>query len=665
MKVLTDPRTSGRRRVNPIAEKRRIRMAEVNLAFFADEMLGIRLGDHHLEWADLLRRHYSMAVMAARGFGKSAFFSYAYPLWRSWRADNELGLLFTAESSQVAELMRIIKDGKRFVDDDGVLWELPAAAKLPDLAPIVPKTYRRTWTSEKLRFLNGSGFEGRTFGKEARSRHVQWIVCDDVQPKDVQWSDAVRQRTLDFHERDVEPMLLPGGQMVAVGTPLHSADLFTKLRKNEEYGYAEFPAIVRGDDGKPRSLWEEFRPMAWIRKKRRGMSSIAFSQEYLLRPATGAASLFPPKLLEQGHRPDLAMRPSLETINSLGWAVFFGVDLAISAEVGADYTVIAVLAVDERGNRYLIDLLRAHGMPFRSQLRLIHEAHVRYQPEMIFIESNQMQRVWSDELIRETDLPIRPYQTTASGKHSLEYGLPGLRTLFENGKFFIPRGDEYSQAKADVFEEELGNIIFEGGRVVSVGQHDDTVMGGWIGDQAVRAGGAFFLGDLEDEGVLSDDELDKLEAEEEQAGEEYEGDPHGFLESVEGEDEDGDEGDEIPSVEPDDAAMAFRAGTEAGFGDDADVDDGPDEGDDPEVGWMALAGDDEEPEPHPQAQPQPRAAPGDGVMAHLPSEQDREQLIDAWNDLSAGVESGRIAKAVDAYGRDEVKSALRTLLGLA
>jgi hypothetical protein len=125
---------------------------------------------------------------------------------------------------------------------------------------------------------------------------------------------------------------------------------------------------------------------------------------------------------------------------------------------------------------------------------------------MFHIEANQMQRVWPQELRRETDIPIRSFFTTgitpkkpwrkgmtsiAVNKHHIDRGIPSLRMSFENKKWRIPRGDERSIELTDQWMGELQCMSIHSGKVVSVGEHDDLCLATWFCDVAIRMGGGF------------------------------------------------------------------------------------------------------------------------------------------------------------------------------
>ncbi|RYF15559.1 MAG: hypothetical protein EOO77_13290 [Oxalobacteraceae bacterium] len=171
-----------------------------------------------------------------------------------------------------------------------------------------------------------------------------------------------------------------------------------------------------------------------------------------------------------------------------GVSLFMGVDFALSAETGADYTVVFVMGVDDAGNRYWVDIVREHGMGYKRQLSLINSVARRYEIQLAVLEANQAQRIFGDELINKTDLPIKKYNTGVE-KHSLSKGIPGLRILLENKKMRIPRGDRKSVEMTDLVIEEFGGFTYVDGKLESVGEHDDLCLGAWLANIAVKSGG--------------------------------------------------------------------------------------------------------------------------------------------------------------------------------
>jgi len=84
-----------------------------------------------------------------------------------------------------------------------------------------------------------------------------------------------------------------------------------------------------------------------------------------------------------------------------------------------------------------------------------------------------------------TDLPVREFVTGRKKAH-LEEGVPGLRVLFENRKFKIPRGDQRSIEITNILVRELNAFGFMEGKVQGIGEHDDTVMALYIANEAIK-----------------------------------------------------------------------------------------------------------------------------------------------------------------------------------
>ena len=506
MTTLNDPRLASQKSINIPLEQARLRMMETNLAFFCSEALGMLVGDHHMEWAELASKYSKVAIQASRDHGKSAFWSYAYPLWQSWRVDKADGVIVANTQDQSYNFLDLMQNGKRYVDDKGVEWYLPACPDIPVFQGLIPPNTDRNWSKGAMRFTNGSMIKAKAFGTKFRGLHPTWIVVDDPLGDETAFSETVREKDKAIFLRAITPMLVPSGQMIVVGTPMHGNDLHAMLSINPEYFHKKYPALIENEQGEEVPLWATRYSVEVIRAREREVGALAFAQEYMLKPISNETSLFPPSLFEQHLDDTIVMRPTAREIKDQGWTVYMGVDFAMSASVSADYTVITVLGVDQYKNRTILDLVRVKGMSFQNQLELIKDTWRKYDADMVFCESNQMQRIFGEELARTTDMPVYQFHTSASGKNSLNSGVPALRTLIENGKIIFPVGDEYSNRNIRTLITEMTSFAWVEGKLRGVGNHDDCVMSLWIADQAVRKG-AFTFGFAE--GEVDEEEVDE------------------------------------------------------------------------------------------------------------------------------------------------------------
>lgn len=485
-------------------------LIQASCAFFAQELLTgpmeapyngrFLISEHHEEWDELVTKHRRLCILAPRDHGKTFFFNFAYPLWKAWTIPNGSGYIFSATADQAEIILDAIKN--EIENNPRLQWLKPRKKSL--------------WSKRAIRLTNGHRIYARGFGTRVRGAHPHWIVVDDALNDETAYSETVRKKQNDYFYTAITNMIIPTGQIVVVGTPFHAADLYGELENNTQYKFKRYRAL--NDDGEP--LWPDRYSKERLEARREEIGSIRFGREFQCVPIADEMSLFPRYLFvgTPTEQPTLKLGMSASFWNKLGIVRFMGVDFAMSSNVKADYTVIWVMGLDKHGNRWIVDIFREKGLGYQDQLSHIVRMARKYDPALIYLEANQMQRIFGDELIRTTDLPIKKF-TTGVEKNTLDKGVPSLRVLLENGKFRIPRGDRRSVELTDTWINEMRNFTFTEGKLQSVGTHDDTVMGCWICDQAVRQGGfSFSFGEGED--ANADLEADLMGEEEVEAAQE-------------------------------------------------------------------------------------------------------------------------------------------------
>lgn len=473
------------------------KMMRASPVYFAQQMLTgppeapyhgkFVVNGHHLEWDKLAVSEERLCILAPRDHGKSFTLNRAFPIWRgAYGKQGELGYIFSANQDRANEMLQSIVE------------ELTTN---PKLAHLVPVDWERRWSKRRIKFTTGVELRVRGFGVKVRGGHPQWIICDDVLPDETIYSETVRNKSTDYFLSAISNMVVPGGQIIVVGTPFHAADLYSTLRTNGVYKMWERPAL---DPTTNVPLWPLRYSVERLEKKKKEIGSVRFTREYLVRPMSDDMSLFPSYLFDgvPTKQHNVCMGKPLAYYKALGIrAVYIGVDIALSAETGADYFVIFVIGRDGDGNRWIVDIIREKGVPYTKQLDMIVETSHRYDAALVFVEANQAQRVWGDELIRTTDIPVKKFTTTGRGKsagksmsqtankNDLEKGVPSLRPLLENKKWRIPVGDAASVEKATLWIAEMTSFGWVDGKVQGIGSHDDLVMSCFFADQAVRRGG--------------------------------------------------------------------------------------------------------------------------------------------------------------------------------
>jgi len=448
-------------------------------AFFAETMLNMEVVGHHKSWSKILSSNNKMAIEAPRDHGKSFFFSFAYAIWRgyyNWIPTAlkgskfksiprvSIGYIFSNTQDQAIKLLEFVKH------------EIETNEKLRHLLP----KEKDSWSKMEIKLSNGAIIRARGWGVSVRGAHPVWIIADDCLNDETIYSDLTRRKQIDYFYSAVTPMLVPYGQLIVVGTPFHQEDLYASLARNKEYSFFKFPAF----DEKGKALWPTRYTKEMLLKRQREVGSTRFAREYLCDPISDDASLFPDKILRDCLNPNYEMPTYLTKEEKGHLQVYMGVDLAISSTVGADYTVITTLGVDKHKTRWLLNITRKKGLSMNEQLRIIQDIAHKFNPVRIYIENNGFQRVFTDELIRSTDLPVVGFTTSASIKNSAEKGVLSLQVLFENGKFQIPRKTEDDREKTDPLLSELRSYSYVDGKLQGLGAHDDCVMSLWLANSA-------------------------------------------------------------------------------------------------------------------------------------------------------------------------------------
>lgn len=489
-----------------------------SLAYFAKHVLRMDVDDFHVLLSEAIDDHKRLGIQAYRDAGKSAFFSYAFPIWQAWRAPGTITYVFSATARLANELLKKIKKGDRFTDPDtGEQAGLFALEEISELAHLVD-IKNCTWNNDEIELSNGSRIIARGWGGAQRGPHPHAIVCDDVLDEKALWSPLQREKGVDFLRTAITNMVAKKGWIIVVGTPFHEEDIYGWVEQNPVYQFYKFPGLIEDESGPLASDGKKYLALIPYRhdveellERRREIGEVAFAREILCQPITDNLSLFPSKLFigdVMAHH--VIWRPSPLQIRAWGWETYIGVDVAESSEVGADYFVITVIALDRDGNRYIIDNFRARGMGFQEQLTAIADYSQRYRPITVFVEANAMQRIWPKEIIRTTDIPVRPFYTGAQNKNSLATGVPSLRILLENGKLRFARGDAAAIDATDIYISELRKFGWYQGKLQGIGAHDDCVMSLWIAIEASREATFKFV--FPDQADLDEGRTEVLEA---------------------------------------------------------------------------------------------------------------------------------------------------------
>ena len=458
-----------------------------NLTYFITSvMLDFQISWHHLEWGDLVHRHNKLCIEAARDHGKSYYFSNAYPAWQLYRysrpkrsqyskrpikSNSNRGYLFSFSLQQSVDLMEILKNT---IEGNDILRDR-----------LVPDGKNSgAWASTNIVCKNGARLTCKGFGSSVRGAHPYWIVVDDGLKDNVIYSQLQRQKSIDYFHSVIMNMLVPGGQIIVVGTPFHASDLYGDLKSKSKtatgsdkgWFVIEYPAIF--PDG--RILWPQRWSFLDLMEKRTTQGNIIFSRENLCRPITNESSIFPLKVLERTlvGMENYTLVKNVDDFPMNFSKVVVGCDFSISANVGADYTVFTVWGVTEDRDMYLLHIYRDKGKTFHEQMQILKGINIRFRPHCMVLEQNTFQQIFVQESDKQ-GMPVIGH-TTGIDKYDLKTGWPGIAILMERGKMHIPVGDKYSEDMKDLIFSDLGSVAFTDKGLCSVSEHDDISSSIWL-----------------------------------------------------------------------------------------------------------------------------------------------------------------------------------------
>jgi len=460
----------------------------LNLNYFvATVMPEFEMNWHHIEWFNLVQIHKYVCFIAARDHSKSFSFSAgAYPAWKLYRYHKNTrfkrypkeltfgkGIIITNEYSLAKEHLKTLKEN---IENNDIL----RAALKP--------TGKDGWGKEEIICKNGARLAVKSYGSKMRGFHPGWVVPDDFLNDSNLYSQDQREKYINYFHSVIMNAIVPGGQVVVVGTPFSDLDLYADLKQKPGWKVFEYPAIF--PDG--RLLWEGRYDVDTLLEKLDTQGSIIFSREILVKPVTSESTIFPYKLVSRAfvgmEKYKLVKNRSNFPVNFRKIAV--GVDIARSANVGADFFVWTVMGIDSQGTYWLIAMGREKGLTYNQQLGLLKRVHRDFRPDIIGIEDNQMQTFLLDGG-KESNLPVVGL-TTNKNKYDLRGGIPGMVLLFEQDKMRFPRGDSYSINMTDIVVSEFTSIAWTEKGLEGVGAHDDTVLSIWKAIQALNYTGAGF-----------------------------------------------------------------------------------------------------------------------------------------------------------------------------
>lgn len=430
--------------------------------------------------------HENRLLLWPRDHGKSRYSAF-YAAWETVRDPATTIIYASATAEKAEEQLRFIKS---ILDSKVVRRYFPGL--------LHPEEGRReSWNKTSIvvdhPYRKSEGVVDSTImtcglEKTITGKHCKRLLLDDI---------VVPENNTELGRRDVNnwaaqaaSIMSAESSMLVVGTRYHPMDAYQVMMdmdfedpiENEDGEIAleevKMFTVMQDDvevDGEflwPRQQRKDgkyfgFNPRILARKKavyEANNQITQFYAQYYNDPNDKSTAPISRDLFRHYKREELEQIAGVWMIKGKPCWLYGAVDMAASTKDRADYTVVVVGAIDDEGNRYVVDIKRFKTQRASAIFDAIRDSYVAYQFKKLRIEAVSGFRLVAQDLAdRLTDegvrIPIDLYiPPNTDGKFARVNGI--LEPLYQSGAVYHYRG-----GNCQVLEDEL----------VSVNPlHDDT-----------------------------------------------------------------------------------------------------------------------------------------------------------------------------------------------
>lgn len=472
----------------------------------------------------------NIMLLSPRFHAKSQCFTINYPIWEIYKNPNVRIMIVSANEDIAVSFNRAIMNqleyNQKLVDELGYM-----RPKFPQKWGEKTIIVKRD-TKEKDPTIAAIGAGGKLI-----SRRADIIIVDDLLDIENARTKTARNKTLEWFENVLLPILEDNGRLILVGTAWYRDDLYDTLWKDSKfdiklklkalmymgsyfeekrndqntsesevrhipYDLHEFPLALDAQklfaepvqrryqlykNLKGGVLWEEKWSFEKLMKKKENMNNSSFMRQYLNEPVIEEEKVFKEiyikKALDLGSSKSLVPEwdnfdtpPGFSSYGTLITAV--GIDLAISKKDTAANSAIAVWGLGKGRVRHPLWLDYGRWSTDETKQRIIEVYH-NFHPVKVRVENIAYQEMFRQELAEE--IPVEGFQTSAGKKFNPETGLAHISGLMEQGKLSMPADktnkDYYMKIKQLLFEMQVYTYDTHAG---------DLLMASWFAIDALR-----------------------------------------------------------------------------------------------------------------------------------------------------------------------------------
>lgn len=332
-------------------------------------------------------------VAAPRGTAKSTVSSLILPLWRAAFKPQDEDLFIVIISESQTQSINFLSRIKYHLENSSTFKRL--------FGDMGPSTAKR-WTGNDIILANGTRIIAVGTGQRVRGfiegdTRPNLIIVDDFESELNAATPEARAKNRKWMTEAVIPSLSDDGRIVMIGTVI-SEDCFLYWAKESPAWKVLWYSIINEDGN---SIWESRFPMSridQIKAEFEGVGNLnGFFQEYMNEAQAPDNAPFKPeyiKLHHYSHERINGQSCLVRTIDGqkeiIPVELYSGIDPASSLNARSDFFVIATIAVDSDGNKYIVDLFRDKINP-AMQPETIIETFKKYRPKRMKVETTGYQ----------------------------------------------------------------------------------------------------------------------------------------------------------------------------------------------------------------------------------------------------------------------------------
>ena len=405
--------------------------------FFFPHLLTAKVPEFHKEIYSYLPKYQYTATEAPRGGAKSTLGLIIYPIWWSlFRGIGDISLVSRSESFVLNEIARRIR------------WEFEQNGLIKQFFGNM-KTEK--WSESYFTLYNGVSFEGKGIDGQLRGGRRGLICLDDLEDNESVLSEEQRDKLKQRISKELIPKLLPKGQIIFFGTPIHPLCYLHQIVHTPNNGWftKTYDAYKDGIEEEGHELWPEMLSHKELQKRKVIMGSTYFSAEYRCNPISDDA--MPIKESQIRYFKDLPLQ----------YSAVIAVDPAYSEDTSSDYKVASLVGIDNLSNRYLLYYIRTHDSMNNFMNGIINlwlsnkgfvtgigipNSGVEKSFFLSFIKVCEERKIYPP--IVEIKNSFNIASTSVSVRNKKSRIIAALQPLFEQGKYYIR--PEHLEAKEEL-----------------------------------------------------------------------------------------------------------------------------------------------------------------------------------------------------------------------